>query len=390
MRKIIFSLLLFSALSASSQNIDKVLQDIEQNNTSLKAYRHLNETQRIEARSGNVPENPEVEMMRGWKKGGDEKALEIDVAQGFDFPSAYVARRKAANAKIEQLGHEQNAYRQELLLEGKILCFNIIALRQELTILTDRVENTRRMAQAQVVALEKGEISILDKNLTDMELADLQNQHSLKAIELQTAEENLQNLNGGVAVDFAGADYPMTEEVLPQDVMWREYQERAPQLLVLMSEQKNAELSLKASRHEALPGFKVGYHFEQEGEDKLNGIVVGMTVPLWGSRRHIRQNKAQIEYAKAQLVSEQINMQSTLKELYARYKILQKTLSQLQGIADNQTSVENYLHQAFTAGELSEIDYFTELNKLYTVREQRIAVERDLHLVIAEINALNL
>ncbi len=390
MRSIIIFLTFFVSMSASAQNIEHVLQSIEHNNADYKARQCLSKAQRIEARTGNVPENPEVDMMRGWSRDGSHKALEFDVSQSFDFPSAYAARRKAANAKIEQIGYEQNAYRQSLLLEAKTLCIDIVALRQEYALLSKRVANTQRMADAQVVALQNGEITVLEKNLTDIELIDLQSRLSMKTIELNTALEQLQNMNGGIEIVFPDSLFAMPEEVLPYDVMVQEYKSRAPQLLMLVSEQKHAEMELKAGRSEALPSFSVGYHFEKEGNETLNGLVVGMSLPLWGSRRRIQQNKAQVEYAKSQYVTTETDMLSTLRELYARYNVLKEALAQLRAIDLRQVDIEKYLHKAFEAGEISEIDYLSELNMLYNVEEQCIATERDLHKVIAEINALNL
>ena len=157
----IMSVMLFG--QAQAQDIDDILRGIEANNAALRAQEKLDKAQRLEAKAGNMPEGPEVEYMHSWQKGGGEPVSEINVTQGFDFPSAYFARRKAALAREEQLGHELNAFRQELLLEAKLLCIDIIALRQECSLLHKRAENSHRMARAMSKALEKGEVSSLEK-----------------------------------------------------------------------------------------------------------------------------------------------------------------------------------------------------------------------------------
>ena len=391
MRKLFISVLLIALLGPTqAQNIDGILRDIEVNNASLRAQKSLDKAQRLELRAGNMPEGPEVEYMHSWDRNSSATISEINVTQGFDFPTAYIARRKAVLAQEEQLGHELNTFRQEILLEAKLLCIDIIALRQEYHLLEMRTANTRRMATAMQRALEKGEISTLEKNRGDIELANMQNLLGLKKIELESALERLQNLNGGKAVALDDSTFSMPEEVLPFEVMKQEYECRAPQLLSLMAEKKSAEAGLKVSRSGALPGIAVGYHHEIGGEEKLNGIIVGISLPLWKSRREIKRAKAQIEYADAQLESVRIDQLSTLKELYGRYHTLKTTFEALVRIDLQQEPALQHITKAYRTGILNETDFLSEVNALYEVKEQRIAIGPDLHKVVAQINALNL
>lgn len=212
-------------------------------------------------------------------KNSSETVSEINVTQGFDFPTAYFARRKAAITKEEQLGHELNTFRQDLLLKAKLLCIDIIALRQEYALLKIRTENTRRMATSMDRALKEGEVTSLEKNRADIELANMQNQCGLKKIELESALEQLQNLNGGNPIEFNDSLFALPEEVIPFESMKKEYETRAPQLLSLLSEKKGAEADLKVSRAGALPGITVGYHHEIGTGEKLNGVI-------WASLSH--------------------------------------------------------------------------------------------------------
>ena len=90
MRKLfIISIILFGSLHHTpAQNIDGVLYNIEQNNVSLRAQKSLGKAQRLEIRAGNMPEGPEVEYMHSWQKNSSETVSEINVKQGFDFPTA--------------------------------------------------------------------------------------------------------------------------------------------------------------------------------------------------------------------------------------------------------------------------------------------------------------
>ena len=117
---------------------------------------------------------------------------------------------------------------------------------------------------------------------------------------------------------------------------------------------------------------------------------MGISLPLWKSRREIKRAKAQIEYADALLESERIDRESTLKELYGQYSTLKTTLERFVRIDLQQASAMKYINEAYRTGVLNETDFLSEINALYEVKLQRITLERDLHRVIAQINALNL
>ena len=390
-KKIFMVALLCTGLSVSeAQNIEKVLADIERNNPVLRAQQTLVAARRAEVRSENTLENPEAELIRSWARHSPDKVLEINVTQGFDFPSAYTARRRAARIKEQQWGHEYNAARQSLLLDGKKLCLDIIALRQERRLLALRTDHAARLLDALALACEKGEATVLDKNRAETEWIDVRTALDLKTVELRTAEERLAGLNGGEPVQFPDTLFPAQEPLPPLEAMMREYAARAPELAALLCEQQAAEADLRVSRSEALPGFKVGYHFEKSADEKLNGLIAGISIPLWSGRRQIKSSKAQIDYARSSMESCRADMETLLRERYARYEILLPAVERLRVVARRQEEMRRYIADAYRMGSLNEDEYLTELGALYAVEEQLIAAEHELHTVIAEIDALNL
>ena len=72
------------------------------------------------------------------------------------------------------------------------------------------------MATSMDRALKEGEVTSLEKNRADIELANMQNQCGLKKIELESALEQLQNLNGGNPIRIQRLAFCFTpEEVIP-------------------------------------------------------------------------------------------------------------------------------------------------------------------------------
>lgn len=390
MRKsIILLCLLLSAARLSAQNsVQRVLDAIEKNNASLQSARSNADALTLEARTGNSLENPEVEYVRNWSRGPEQTVEgELNVTQSFDFPTAYAARNKAARLKAEVYGHELNARRQELLLEGKTLCIRIVALRRQVALLESRVENARRVAAAYASRLEAGEANVIEKNRSDVELASVQSELNDSRMELASALVQLDAMTGGEP--FADTDFPDAEPVMPLESMIAEYEERAPALLALYSGTRGAQAELKESRAGSLPSFTVGYHYEHAGKvERFNGVVMGMSLPLWGNRYNVKRAKAHAAYTENLLREARVDNRAALSELYAKYEVLSRTLSDYRAMSINCNEAMGLINKALDAGALNLVEYLTEVEALYSVEEQRIAVERDFHLTVAGINAI--
>ena len=90
MYKTIFKifLLIFPFGLFAQNDIKTILIEIEQNNTTLSAYKNLNEAQKLENNTNIFLENPEVGFNYLW---GDPSAIgnrqDFSVSQSFDFPT---------------------------------------------------------------------------------------------------------------------------------------------------------------------------------------------------------------------------------------------------------------------------------------------------------------
>ena len=90
----------FSLLARAQQSESSVISAVENNSPELKAARALLDAQIGETRTGNSLPDPEVGYNHMW--GTSVAAGESDeftASQGFDFPTAYIHRSKAAKSK---------------------------------------------------------------------------------------------------------------------------------------------------------------------------------------------------------------------------------------------------------------------------------------------------
>lgn len=377
---------------AVDEAIGDVLRSVELNNQSLAAQRNLTDARTLEARTGNGLENPEVEFEYKW---GDPSSLgkagEISVSQPFDFPTSYIYRARIARDLAAQYGYEYAAVRQQLLLDAQSLCLEIIALRQQNAILKQAYENAVRISEIMARREATGDANILEANKARFELAAAKNAYDLNVIELTSAEKRLVNLNGGQPLEFAAETFPQQPQLVPKEEILRRYEELSPELLALISGVDAAQNDIRLSRSMSMPRFSAGYKHEYARgvNERFNGVMIGMSIPMFGNRNNVKRAKTQAIYAESQYHAALLDMRSGLDELYAKADLLAASMNDYRRITDGARSVE-LLNKAIEAGQISITDYFAELSPVYDAAMAMTQTERDLHLVCARIMMIDL
>ena len=209
-RIILYSLLLLTFVGAKAQNtIDQVLQTIESNNKELQANAQLIQAQKLESRTDNNLPDPTVSYAHQWRADDSKDKLgELIVSQGFDFPTLYASRHKLNKMKAAAYDGEAMVLRQDILLQAKELCLDIIMLRQEQQILQERLHNANELATLYQQRLQAGDANILETNKINLELLNVKTEASLNETTLRNKLQELTALNGNNPLQFDANSYP--------------------------------------------------------------------------------------------------------------------------------------------------------------------------------------
>ena len=204
------ALLLFTAGGVQAQNsIEQVLQHIETNNKELQANSQLITSQKLEAKTDNNLPNPNVSYAHLWSADDKSRTVgELVVSQSFDFPSLYFTRNKLNRLKANTFDSQAALFRQEKLLQAKELCLDIIMLRQQKSILEERLRNAKELADMYAKRLKTGDANALETNKINLELLNVKTEASLNETTLRNKLQELQVLNGNVPVIFEENQYP--------------------------------------------------------------------------------------------------------------------------------------------------------------------------------------
>ena len=379
--------MLLGTLTTRAQNsIDQVLKSIETNNKSLQANTKMTDAQKLEAQTGKFLANPSVEWEQMWgNRNNPGSEYTLTVKQSLDFPTTYSNKNKLANLKANTIGFQSAAYRQQLLLNAKQTCIEIIYLRKQKSLLDERLANAETMFALYKKRFESGDANQLELNKIQLELLNAQNQSRLNKAALTAAEEQLRNLNGGNPITFDATDYPTGEELINFDQLQAAFMEADPNLKSLTGDQVIAIREVILSRSLTLPKFDVGYK-RNAAKDHVasNGFMVGVSIPLFENKNTVKKAKAQAEFATASLEDNRLNLKTNLQQLYQQAEALQISRADYAKVLEQQRNIE-LLNKALNAGQLSVIDYFTELTTIYDSHQSYLDVEKEYHSILAQL-----
>ncbi|MDR0765661.1 MAG: TolC family protein [Odoribacteraceae bacterium] len=372
----------------AQEEIDEVLRRVEQNNKTLVASRELLKAERVEARAGNYLANPTADVEKLWTRKNDA-GYELTIKQSIDFPAAYGQRNVLARLRENTAGYRHQAARQQILLEARQTCIEIIYLRALQTLLDERLQNAERLAGAYRKKLEQGSANRLELNKILLETLDAREQARDNRSALDAARERLRALNGGIPVAFEQETFPVVREIPSLEQLQERYLATDPSIGELAGQEEIALQEVKLNRALSLPKFDLGYKRAGGGSASTsNGIVVGVSIPLFENRNKVKAARARASLATAVSEEARLDLRVSLKRLRDRLLSLDAArkdyvvvLSDLRG--------KELLDKALDAGQISVIEYFVELTTLHDGRRRQLEIEREYHDVLARLLRLS-
>ncbi len=370
----------------SQENIEKVVSEIEKNNTTLQALRQNTEAEKMGNKTGIYLSNPEVEFNYLW---GSPSVIgnrtDFSVKQSFDFPTAYRYRQQISTLRNEQAELEYEKQRREILMQARKVCVDLTynnALRKELT---SRLGNAAKIAESYRAKFRLGEANILEFNKTQLVLLNLTKEMETFEIEGKELASQLALLNGGNAIEFADSEFQPL--VIPDDFdQWYANAEQAnPVLQWLKQEIEVLQKQEKLNQAQSLPKLQAGYMSEKVVGQQFQGLTVGISIPLWENKNTVKYAQAQAEAAQSLQADQKLHFYNSLKSLYSKAAGLQKNLvdyrQKLQSCNNSQLVLK-----ALDKGEISMIEYLFELSVYYESVNQLFETERNLHGAWVELN----
>lgn len=370
----------------SQESIDAVLGEIEKNNTLLSSLSKKVEAEKLSNKTGIYIENPEIEFNYLWNNPSEYgNRTDISLTQSFDFPTSYAYRNQISDIQNEQLELEYQKQRKVLLLEARMLCYELIytnALKLEYTKRLGQAEN---IANLYKVKFENGETNILEYNKAQLNYLNLNTEMEQIEIARNSLLSELSRLNGGTFINFHESEFQVPSIPIEFETWYVQAEQSNPLLSWLKLEVERNQREEKLNKAMSLPKIQAGYMSERVVGQKFQGLTLGMSIPLWENKNTVKYARANTVYIEEQLYDNKIQFYTQLKAAHSR------AISMLANTNDFRSQFLKFdnselLGKALEQGEMSMIEYILELSFYFEGVNKLLKMETELNKTLAGLN----
>ncbi len=380
---IISCFFIFKGIAQS--DVDRVLKEVETNNKSIQSNKKYWEARRAEFKTGLTPYDPQVEYdyLFGSPVGaGNQK--DFSVTQRLDFPSTYKRKRELSNQQIAQTSLQQSVYRQDILLEAKLISLQIIYLNKKAAELNRRLANTQQLVQDYQKKLDKGDVIILEVNKARLQLLNIQNEAALNENEIEVATTKLLELNGGQAIEIKDTAYPLTAFV--PDFETLDSIIEANDLILKVYDQEKAIMQRQIGVQKSLnlPKIETGYHSQGILGQSYKGVHAGITIPLWENKNRLKAAQANLEYANTNAQTHVLEHRLENKGYYDQLAVRLKAMQDYKDLFTTLNNAE-LLNKALRLGQITIIQYFQDESYYFSAYDKYLQMEWEYQRAIARL-----
>jgi len=381
----IFFIIILFAAGLRAQTIESVLELVEQHNTTLAALRKKTDAEKIGNKTGIYLDNPEAEFHYLW---GTPSAIgnrqDFSVSQSFDFPTAYSYEKQIADISNQQTELQYVKQQKEILLETKLLLYDLIYLNALKLELTKRTEHASTIAKSYNARFEAGDANILEFNKAKLNL--LNSEKELEAVEVKRLAllSELKRLNGGEFINFTDSTFSPAGLPTNFEQWYAVAEESNPVLDWLKQEIEKSNKQVKLEKAMSLPKFKGGYMSEKVMDEQFQGIAVGLSISLWQDKNKVKYAKAKKDAVESEIFDTRLQFYNHLQTLYAQASGLQKNVAEYRAELEP-LDHSGLLLKALDVGEITLIDYIMELTIYYDSVNTLLQLERDMKKSVARL-----
>ena len=383
---------IFGGAVSAQTTMEKVLESVERNNLTLEAQRHGTEAKVLGARMGNSLEELSVSYDHLWGNPVDEfgKTGEFNVSQSFDFPTVYAARSRVAGNLARQYGNEFAALRQQVLLEAKQVYIELLYASRVQEMLEYRMQSCKKLSILYSERFESGDASLLEKSKMNHEYLIASEEAASNGLAMVELRRKLVSLNGGLDMEIDLNSVEPMEELAPVGVAQEDYRNLYPALQAYRLQSEGAKYDLKLSRSMALPKFEVGYKYEYStAGERFNGVTMGLSIPIFANKYNVKRAKAAQQSIELEAKAAEVDCDLMVEEMYRKASLLRAALAGYDEVG-HENSYVDLLGVALEAGQLSVVEYFSEVYSYYDVVNSKLRLELQYRLLAAEINSIYL
>ncbi|TAG11430.1 MAG: TolC family protein [Sphingobacteriia bacterium] len=375
----------FTITAIAQNNVDNVVTQVERNNKSIQSNKIYWQAKQAEYKTGLTPYDPQVEYdyLLGSPVGaGNQK--DFSITQRLDFPLVYKRKKELSSQQIEQANLQQQVYRQDILLEAKLLTLEIIYLNKKGAELNRRLINTQRLVQDYKKKMDKGDAIILDVNKAKLQLLNIGNETALNENEKQVLLTKISEFNGGIPLVINDTIYPIMASIPDFEILDSTIEANDPIIKVYEQEKEIMQRQIAVQKAMNLPKIETGYHSQSILGQSYKGLHAGITISLWENKNKLNAAKANLEYANSSSETHRLGHRTENKQYFEKLSIRFKTI---QLYKEFLSTINNtiLLNKSLALGQITILQYFYDESFYFIAYDKYLQAEWEYQQAVARL-----
>lgn len=379
-----------SATAQTSEQFNRFADEIGSRNTGIKASQMNKQARVSELRTTNQLDDPEVGFTHQWGQRGIGTKWSVGITQSFEWPGVYSSRSNEIKATERAENFMEESEIMDIRTAIKQTMIEIIKEKQRLALAEEALGRIDSLSVVYNRGASLGEISRLDVNKLKIERINA-NKNCIDARNaLSDAVDRLTALNGGEdcgSIVENLCSFP-DENLLPLDVYLENARTRNPLLHYAAARAEALNYKAKTTKNSRIPGFSLGYSHDYELGEHFNGLTVGLTLPVFSTRRKMAQVNAERMAVSAERTDTEVAMTSEIESAHRQITLLDGEIAKLREVLDKDDS-RRLLDIALKAGHISLITYLTEMNYFIEARMNELDLRYTRSMLITGLSRWN-
>jgi len=398
----IFTLLaLLATTPAFGISLESTVQTALSNNRELQAARFaVSKAKGRLAQAGKWP-NPELELS-GMSdvvfRNEGAGAFTVGLAQTFPLTARLSLARESARVDVLRALREIRNRERLLIAEVRATSIEILESQARAKALEDLLAASQKTSSLAEERLAAGQGSLAEKSLSLVDQRRIANELDSARLTQNLALMKLKTLLGLGANDPLELSGTLESAIQILGAPSSPKSIHRPDVDLLALEEEKAGLEIALARAEAWEGIRLGiqYTYDQNtdepeglGTDQFLGLAVSIPLPVWDQKKGtIEERTASRDETSARLRAAKLEIENSLASALRRVALLRSRLAAFdtQTLAPVSQSVEE-MTAAFETGRVDMRDLFIVREKLGQLRLERIALQSQLALALADLES---
>jgi cobalt-zinc-cadmium efflux system outer membrane protein len=390
-----------TCLQASPLGFESLVQTALSNNRDLQAAHFAVWKAKGQlAQAGKWP-NPELELsglsdvvFRNEGAG----AFSVGLAQTFPLTARLSLAKESARVDVLRALREIRNRERLLIADVRTTTIEILESQARAKALENLLSAAQKTSSLADERLAAGQGSLAEKSLSLVDQRRIANELDSARLAQTLALMKLKTLLGLGANDPLELSDTLESAIQKLGVPDSPQSIHRPDVDLLALEEEKARIEIALARAEAWEGIRLGiqYTYDQNmdepeglGTDQFLGLAVSVPLPVWDQKKGLVEERTALrDETRARLHAAKLDIENALASALRRVALLQSRLAAFDTeTLDPVSKAVEEMTAAFETGRVDMRDLFTVREKLGQLRLERIALQSQLALALADLES---